>query len=381
MINEFGFSDRAPTGWNLEQLALSLKKNFPEMEYRIFTGFIRNYQAGGLSVLRILNLILIYLLTPFVIFWNRPTHCLVMTSPPGIQIWTLFISKMLNIRTSMWAMDLHPELEVKILEANKSFSFLVKALRKIDAWSMKNFEFIIVLDRAMEQLIKGKAANQDVIVYPTMLEQKAADSKSIVNHSKEMDCVKFVYAGNFGVAHEINRFEEVVKWMLSNSLSLELISVGTSVRGEKVFEELSKYYKFSYQKKDRQKPSELASIFSKCHFGLVLMRQSYQGIVSPSKFLDYLNNQLPVFYCGPEDTNAYDACQKFNAGIWASDRNSEWKNQLTAAVQIKEVYEKLMTCTQRAMEHYQSKNSEGLAQEIMKRWKLDQPKANKSVIK
>ena len=108
----------------------------------------------------------------------------------------------------------------------------------------------------------------------------------------------------------------------------------------------------------------------------------YKGIVSPSKFLDYINNQLPILYCGPENTNAYEVCGRFGGGIWVSDQNLNWKNQILDAAQNKS-YEQLIQGTLKAMEYYQNKNAGGLAMEITKRWKLNEPveNANRGLVK
>lgn len=368
LINEFGASDGAPTGWNLALLEQALKQKSGNLSFLIFSGLIRSYAPGGLTFARIFNLIWMYLALPFYLAFYRPSHILVMTSPPGIQIWTVLWSGLLKIVTSLWVMDMHPELEARFLDQHPPCFWLAALLRKIDAWALKKFEFVIVLDKAMEELIKEKVPHVDVIRHPIMLEKSVTPIKCLKLKNLKAESIRIVYAGNFGLAHDVNGLKLLAEYFQTKKINWELVSVGLNPQGIQAFDQLSQNYGFSHQKLNRKKPSELPIIFLDCNFGLVLMRESSKGIVSPSKFLNYISSGLPLIYAGPSLTNAHEACISLGAGIWVSSRNPNWPQEISLNLEDPRQYQKTQEKALLATDCFLKQTPDQLADEILKRW-------------
>ncbi len=309
----------------------ALQKEYPETRFYSLHGFLSQYIEGGMHPLRLLNMVWVFLKIPFHLLLVRPSWILCGTAPPGIQVWVSIWAKWLTIPTVAWIFDYHPEIEVNALERQPLLKPIGKFLRWLDHRSQQSLTGIIVLDEAMAKTFLKVNPQASVRIHPTWNQYEGKGDSPPVKDSPLAEVngnkITLAYAGNLGAKHPLNRLEEFVRKLneLSSEVHIELnvISSNESVRNR--FREFSKKLNLELLFHDRvptlddlkAKLNELGT-----DYGIILMEEEAQGLLSPSKYSGYLFSGLPLLYCGPRWTNADKICRELGAGVAISAETS-----------------------------------------------------------
>ena len=289
----------------------------PDMRAIFFHGFLREYVAGGIRPVRILNAMYMYARLPFVLAARRPDMIVVRTTPPGIQLWCTLLGLFLRIRVGTWMMDYHPEIEARALAHRPAFRWLAILLRKIDAYCLRRMAFGIVLDDAMEHLIRSRAPQLPLVKHPTWNTNAGALHEPAPTVTDDLTReLRLVYAGNLGYSHPLETLEALLTECASLG-DVRLFLVGVSLAGQERFRALAERTSIALELLPRTPFEQLGETFHQqnVHAGIVVLSNETAGLVSPSKFGAYIRFGLATLYVGPSHTSSEAVCVEFGAGF------------------------------------------------------------------
>jgi hypothetical protein len=310
-VFEFG-DDDFMSSTLISSLQFKLSSNY---KLFIIRGKFKYKFRGGFHYSRILNYLYISIIFFIKLILKRPKYVIVRSTPPGIQIYVGLLCSVFRIKCVCWMMDYHPQIEIDFLDRKKLklFSTILKIVNKI---SLNKFNLIIVLDLAMKNRIeKIIYDNSKIIIHPVW--QKITSSNYPIRHNKINSELNIVYIGNFGKSHNVDSLEYFFK-NASKQISINLYSIGTNTIGINKFLKIAnttniKYKSFSFIESDNDLNQIIIDL--DINLGLVLLSEKMSGLVSPSKFLNYLNFKLPILYFGPQNTMSHYICENFNSGF------------------------------------------------------------------
>ncbi|MBA3888896.1 MAG: hypothetical protein H0X64_00040 [Gemmatimonadaceae bacterium] len=301
----------------MDDLMQGVRRAVPGLQTRLCHGLVGGYVAGGTQPVRILNAAYMYATLPFVMMRWRPAVVLVRTTPPGIQLWAALLGRLMNIRVGCWMMDYHPELEARVLDRRRGAGWVARLIRGIDRYLLRRMSFVIVLDDAMQALVRSRAPAVPIVQHPTwgavadVTHEDAVDSG---NASRGELCL--AYGGNLGFAHPLETFETLIR-EIQLSTRVRIVAIGASSRGERRFAGLAERTGAVLTILPRHPFAGLGKLFAehRVDAGVVLLSDETSGVVAPSKFSAYLRFGLPTLYIGPARTSSQALAARFDAGF------------------------------------------------------------------
>ncbi len=346
-----------------DQVAQALLKNKPvgtEIKLHGADGIFKKYVPGK-SPRRIANLLWMAAVCPFKILSTRADLIFVKTTPPLIQIPYIFWGKLLRRKVVLWLMDYHPVFEQR--QCKGAVQKIAAPLSWVDKQFLNWYDKIICLDKAMQDLILRRCPSAKTCVYPTWNNGKARHL-DLAQHDG-LNPLRLLYSGNLGSGHSLEFLKRLLV-LVREKTSVELSYCGNSKNTIAKFEVLAQKCGAIFRNYPRvEKFEELGELYAreKIHYGIVLLNDSLQGIVSPSKFGGYISFGLPILNLGPRDTNADKVCREFHAGL-------SWSNgddMLPIATQLADpqVQRACAAATQEASEFFSVKQAENTANVLL----------------
>ena len=353
--------------WLMPDLIRAVKHIHPSIKVDYFHGFLKSYTSTGLTWKRLLNMIYIYLRLPFHLILNRPDRVLVRTTPPCIQLYTVFWCSLLRIPTICWLMDYHPEIEIRHFKRHWFLKPLASLLEVIDIWLSQKFTAIIALDPAIATLAQTRAPKVPVIIHPTWPQENT--SPNIPNpalYKPQAREVHIAYAGNLGKAHETQAFKRLLKALRPHAdITLYIINCPDS--GKALFQSIAEAVKAKIHIYPRQIKEGFHKLMHSLpiDFGLVLMKNFYAGLASPSKFSGYLFTGIPLLYIGPPGSNGEVACSQWKAGIAIDPaENDDHLDAIARKLLDLGTRRELRHNVPKAAEHFSAQGPEALAKKL-----------------
>ncbi len=244
--------------------------------------------------------------------------------------------------------------------------WLASLLRAGDKFFLRRMDFAIVLDDAMENLIRTRAPDLALIQHPTW------NNRSGFEHRAEpiVDELRLVYAGNLGHAHPLATFEALLADKLQQlGQQVRLITVGASAMAKAGSQNW---------RAGRASPCSACPVRPSMSCGRLVLRAPHScrassflsdetaGLVCPSKFSAYLRFGIPMVYIGPGGTSSEAVCLKFGAGH--ALRNQATESELGVAatnVWNEKAMARARANTRLAAGYFGARNGETLAQAII----------------
>jgi len=237
-----------------------------------------------------------------------------LTSPPLISVLGSLFVLVRGGRFLFWVMDLNPD-EAIAAGWLKEKSLTAKALFRFLGYSLRHAERIIVLDRFMKQRIIDKGipeeklavippwSHTDSVVYdpPGRAAFRAAHELS--------DKYVVMYSGNHSPCHSLDTLLGAAR-KLADYSNIAFCFVGGGSEYDKVKayaqqNKLSNIVCLPYQPLN-----ELAMSLSAADLHVVVMGDSFTGIVHPCKIYNILEIGSPVLYVGPTTSHIVDVVSK-----------------------------------------------------------------------
>ncbi len=130
----------------------------------------------------------------------------------------------------------------------------------------------------------------------------------------------FIYAGNMGVAQDVDVFIDLARKMSPRSdVGFLFVGRGSETNKIKILAESSDNILF-HQEIDSK---EIPSLYAQCHFGLVALNKKHKIHNIPGKFLSYISVGLPVLACVNEGNDLIDIIREYKVGEVDTTHSSE----------------------------------------------------------
>jgi len=239
-----------------------------------------------------------------------------LTSPPLISVLGSLFVALKGGRLIFWVMDLNPD-EAIAAGWLKEDSFAASALSRLLAYSLRQAERIVVLDRFMKQRIVAKGIPEEKIVTiapwshsdVVRFDPVGRDKFRLGNNLSE----KFVvmYSGNHSPCHSLDTLLGAAR-KLADRDDISFCFVG----GGSEYEKVRAYARGNNLRNilclPYQPLSELASSLSAADLHVVVMGDAFTGIVHPCKIYNILEVGSPVLYVGPTASHVVDVITKLD---------------------------------------------------------------------
>ena len=345
---------------------------FREMEKRLaadgiesfgMSGLFREYGPGS-SFKRVANLLYMYALFPFRLARTGAGLVLVRTTPPLMQMVCAIWAGLMRRKTALWLMDYHPVFgmrESKNPVARKIWG----ALGRIDKMLLSKYAMIICLDRAMQNLVLERCPSAKTCVIPTWKLQET--ERLNLEARGPFEPLRLLYSGNLGAGHSLEAYGRLLGLLREKVGKVEISYCGNAKAAIAKFEKLAENCGVSFKNYSRVDDyRDMGGLYrdNGIHYGVALLNDSLQGVVSPSKFGGYISFGLPLLYLGPKHTNAWSVCQDFGAGVsWSRGEDME---AVAARLADPRVQQKCAAATEAADRHFSSLQAENAARELIK---------------
>lgn len=237
-----------------------------------------------------------------------------LTSPPLISVLGSLFVTLRGGRFLCWVMDLNPDEAIAAGWLNEK-SLTARVLFRMLRFSLKRAERIIVLDRFMQRRImeKGIAAEKIAVIPPWSHNDAVKfDREGRERFRSANDLAgKFVvmYSGNHSPCHSLDTLLAAAL-KLGGQANIAFCFVGGGSEYEKVKtyarqNKLNNIICLPYQPLN-----ELSASLSAADLHVVVMGDSFTGIVHPCKIYNILEIGSPVLYIGPPTSHVVDVVSK-----------------------------------------------------------------------
>lgn len=332
-------------------------------------GLFTRVTNGGMHPKRIINLLYMLFLLPFVLLYCRNFDRVVIRStPPLLHLCAAVICKCFKLPCFFWLMDYHPVIEQRLWGQR---TWLRPVFNVLDGWDRKvlgYFEQVVVLDQAMSDLVSERNPQARVVIHPTWFEGRSSPALQRFSASAQASSlITLAYVGNFGRGHLWGLMSDLIK-RLSSRVQVRMIGVNLSESSQVKFQALSQFASVEVVLLERLPFDELIDLFrvEKVNFGCVAMLDSLKGCLSPSKFSSYVEAELPVLYFGPEKTNAWQVCAEFGGGLYLTEgAGASDLDALVSRMIDPSLTEALRDGVKQAKQHFRGFNGETLANQIL----------------
>lgn len=137
-----------------------------------------------------------------------------------------------------------------------------------------------------------------------------------ISHTKLRQKKIFIYAGNMGVAQDVERILKLAQ-LLKQKSNVGFLFIG---RGSELFKLKTKYKKLPNVLFYDEIPSEeISSLYKQCFAGIVCLNEKHSTHNIPGKFISYLASGLPVLISVNPGNDIISVVEKYEVGIVASD--------------------------------------------------------------
>ena len=234
------------------------------------------------------------LLLPYLLFKNFDRIFIFQTSPVTIGLAPLFLSRVKNIKSSIWILDLWPE-------TLESFSFpfkklIIKLIGYFSNFIYKNNEIVLISSNGFRKILERRKIDPKKIFHiPQWVSNDQYQELKKTNYPNIADSsFKITFAGNIGDAQDIESIINCIK------LTEKLINIHWIFIGEGSSTKLLK----NYLEKSKSKNVHLLGsypkkymnyFFSKSNALLISLKKSPAfSLVIPGKLQSYMFSGKPI---------------------------------------------------------------------------------------
>ena len=238
-----------------------------------------------------------------------------MTSPPLIAFVAALLGALRGGQVVCWVMDLNPD-EAIAAGWLKPGSIAARLLAALSLFSFRKARTLVVLDRFMKQhLIKKGIAEEKIAVIPPWSHDDVIgydDAGREAFHNKYGLTGKFVvmYSGNHSPCHPLDTLLKAALQLAEHSeVVFCFVGGGSEFKRVRQFQlryGLRNIVSLAYQPLD-----QLSGSLSAADLHVVVMGDSFVGIVHPCKVYNILHLGIPFLYIGPTESHVIDLVQRW----------------------------------------------------------------------
>ncbi|HET7113925.1 MAG TPA: glycosyltransferase family 4 protein, partial [Pyrinomonadaceae bacterium] len=233
-----------------------------------------------------------------------------LTSPPLISFLATLFVKSKGGRFCFWVMDLNPD-EAIAAGWLREESGLARLLQWMLRYSLKHADTTIALDRFMKQrlLDKGADAACIAVVPPWSHDDAVAYSAEGREAFRRLHGLtdKFVvmYSGNHSPCHPLDTLTAASQDLKTRE-DIVFCFIGGGSEHAKVREFATRHELGNVRCLPYQPLDELSSSLSAADLHVVVMGESFVGIVHPCKIYNIMSVGAPTLYIGPHPSHITD---------------------------------------------------------------------------
>jgi colanic acid biosynthesis glycosyl transferase WcaI len=255
--------------------------------------------------------------------WLLPRFDVVvaMTSPPLISFLSSLAVPSRATRLVFWSMDLNPDEAIAAGWLSEK-SLAARVLSLMMLYSLKRAAVVVALDRFMKDRIeaKGIPAAKVLVVPPWSHDDSVrfdpAGREEFRANYKLSDKFVVMYSGNHSPCHPLETLLQAAERLAENE-GVAFCFVGGG----------SEFVKVKQRARDRglrnvvcipyQPMEKLSGSLSAADLHVVVMGESYVGIVHPCKIYNVLAIRKPFLYIGPNESHVTDIIGQSDAYVSA----------------------------------------------------------------
>jgi colanic acid biosynthesis glycosyl transferase WcaI len=264
-----------------------------------------------------------------------------MTSPPLISWIAAQLVPWKATRLAVWSMDLNPD-EAIAAGWLRASSMPAKFLSARMNSSLRRADRIIALDRFMQGRIAAKGIAMDkIVVVPPWPHDQHVEFDPVGREQFRADHDlrdKFVvmYSGNHSPCHPLDTLLEAAR-RLESRRDIVFYFIGGGTEFRKIQTLARESGASNIRCLPYQPLTKLAGSLSAADLHVVVMGESFVGIVHPCKIYNILAVGLPILYIGPQQSHVSDIVSLCRIERWiaASQHGQVEKvvNQILKATQ------------------------------------------------
>jgi len=258
-----------------------------------------------------------------VLFLPRQDVIICLTTPPFIA-WAAALHRWLHpsTRLILWNMDCYPEALIRaglIPEHGR----IARLLRWQNRLLFRQLSHVICLDAAMVRLLSSHYIPDSSALPTTVIpnwepaERFAAAELArgwiLGERLAPESRLRVLHIGNTGYGHSFVTIVDASEQL--REVPVDFVFVGGGERWSWL--EAAKHERaLAHWHLIRYLPEgQLKAAMASAGCALVTLRDSYLGIISPSKLHAALAMALPILYVGPEGSNVDEAIRRFDCGV------------------------------------------------------------------
>jgi colanic acid biosynthesis glycosyl transferase WcaI len=343
LINQVFYPDPQSTGQHLSGLAQGLVKrghqvtvltsrrcyddparSYPARETWRGVEIIRVWSSGfghGTKGRRILDFATFLVsATRRALFLPRSDAIVALTTPPLLSVLGAALAKLSRGRFIYWVMDLNPDEAVAVgwLKADGPLTHILESLSR---WSLRQADWVVVLDDYMRERVvaKGIAPPKIVTVPIWMHGDVRFDPEGRERFRREHGLAdKFVvmYSGNHTPVHPLDTLVEAAALLRKDS-RLHFCFVGGGIEWRKLRDRAQVEAWPNATFLGYQPFEALSDSLSAADVQVVAMGNAFVGIVHPCKIYNFLAVERPFLFIGPERGHVPDLIRDAGLGALA----------------------------------------------------------------
>jgi len=327
LMNQFFPPDLAPTGQLLGDLARHLAEQGHHVRVICARGAYAAEHSGEVPAVEIVRVrtipfsrgflgrLLSYASYMFGAIWHafrfpKPDIIVTLTTPPLLSIAGTMIRKLRGAAHFIWIMDLYPDVAVGLGVLRKG-SWPVRVIGALADYSRRQADGVIVLGECMKDRLVAHGIEKEKI----SVAENWADGQQAppVVHTSRAGRLKVLYAGNLGMAHDVETLLGAMK-RLKGDTHIRFLFVGGGLSRRSLEEACHRAGLGNVDFLPYCSRQELNRIFQEADLGVVTQKRSCLGCLVPSKIYALLAAGLPVVFIGPRLSAPAKLIERFHCG-------------------------------------------------------------------
>ena len=277
----------------------------------------------GTVVRRLIDYAWFYLAAALRMLWlHRQDVIISLTTPPFIA-WAAALHRRLHpsSRLILWNMDCYPEALIRAGLISER-GWIARLLRWQNRWLFRQVDHLVCLDSAMEQLLTSLYTRAEKPLPTTVIPNwepatrfRPADTWPRWDLGEQLDlksrlCV--LHMGNTGYGHSFETVAEAAELLREDPVAFVFVGGGA---GWSWLETTKRERGLTHWHLIRYLPeAQLMAAMATAGCALITLRDSFLGVISPSKLHAALGMGLPILYLGPEGSNVDEAIRHYECG-------------------------------------------------------------------
>jgi len=289
-----------------------LKKNKRGLGIKFFSGKAFSNSSSRL-IIRILDAIFFTFWIIYCILITRPKNIYISTDPPVIVPFIVAVlSKIMNIKYTYHLQDIHPEATNTIKKLNLN---LLKFLKKIDNFSIRNANSLITLNEEMKEVIINRSNTKNKI---SIIQNPSIILNSIKDIKKKRG---FSFTGNLGRPQLVNMLIEAINEYEKKGGVLKFVFVGGGIFSKEILK-LSKINSLvTYH--GIVSAIEADKIVSEYEWALLPIEDEITRYAFPSKISTYVCSGAKILSICSDNTSVAKWIKSKKVGIVVNPKLSE----------------------------------------------------------